>query len=234
VIVPIAMHVEPVQVGDQWWIDVAINDHKLKRQGPFKNADAAKTAADRFIQNWQPKTPAVPAKNDMVVLFGKPVELTSDEGRRFVADACRAAEGLIEDSELRTKYEIVSDADLKAISENPALIKAIRDERARRVRNSVAAREAAQRHFVKTPAVMDSIMSDQNANPRHRIEAAREIRATATSGGDAENARDTERFVIRIDLSAAPDGGEVLEISKDITPKPPQPMVDGEVVGEQE
>jgi len=46
-IIPTAMHIQPVEADGKFWIDVTIGPHKLKRRGPFKDADAAKTAADR-------------------------------------------------------------------------------------------------------------------------------------------------------------------------------------------
>jgi hypothetical protein len=142
-----------------------------------------------------------------IPLRGVAVEITSAAGYEFVVDATRAAEGLIDDATLMEKYEL-SPQDLKNIASNKALGRAIRDERERRVRNGVAAREAACGYFVKVPKVLDSIVSDQAASPRHRIEAAREIRQVAVGTGDDNRPVETERFIIRIDLSAAP-GGEV-------------------------
>jgi len=55
--------------------------------------------------------------------------------------------------------------------------------------------------------------------PRLQLTA---LRQTAHSGDNADAARDTERFVIRIDLSAAPGGGEVIEINKDIATNQPK------------
>jgi len=158
--------------------------------------------------------------NATVVLHGKPTELNSDLGRKFIVDAVRAAEGLQEDDELRAKYEI-SPSDLKKIAENTAVIAAIRDERARRVRNGQAAREAAQQRFIKSPAIMDAIMSDQQANPRHRIEASRELRATATGGGDESPAGASELFSIVFHL-----GADVERLEKVITPKPTPPVIE--------
>src|SRR6476660_7525247 len=95
---------------------------------------------------------------DVVKLHSGPIDLTSDEGYRFVIDCTRAGEGLISDKELQEKYEL-STADLRRIAKNPAIGKAIRAERERRMLNGRAARELAAKAFVKGPAVLEQIMT---------------------------------------------------------------------------
>ena len=105
--------------------------------------------------------------SDTVVLGGVEVELTSDVGHAFIVDCVRCAESLLTDKELAAIYEI-SPADWSNIANDAALGRAIRAERDRRVLNGTAAREAASRHFVKAPTILDRIMSDEGANARHR------------------------------------------------------------------
>jgi hypothetical protein len=218
VIIPLNMSgsVELVENDGKHWIDVTVGPHKLKRQGPFDSADVAKAKADKLIQEWQPKTSAapVPTSDGIIVLHGTPTKLDSDVGRKFVTDATRAAEGLIDDKDLQEKYELTAK-NLKEMAKNPALIKAIRDERERRMRNGAAARESASRHFVRAPNVMGAIMDDTQANPRHRIEAAREIRATATSGGESTDAGEVFHIVINL--------GADEKFEKEVVLKQPQP-----------
>ena len=95
-----------------------------------------------------------------VVQLRSPIDLDSDTGRAFIVDATRAGEGLISDKELQEKYEI-SDADFRLTSKDKAVGRAIRGQSECRVRNGTA-REAAAKHFVKAPAVLDGIMSDAN------------------------------------------------------------------------
>ena len=136
---------------------------------------------------------------DIVKLRSSPIDdLASDLGCRFVTDCCRAGEGLISDKEVQEKYEI-SDADWHGIAKDKALGKAIRAERERRLLNGVAAREAAARRFIKAPAILDGIMSDANSNPRHKIEAIRELRTTASVGSEKGPAQG-ENFSIVINL----------------------------------
>jgi len=76
-----------------------------------------------------------------------------------------------------------------------------RPEHERRIRNGDAAREAAAKLFAEAPEVLGNILHDKHASPRHRIEAARELRATANTG--AEKTGDTaDRVVITINLGA--------------------------------
>jgi hypothetical protein len=141
-----------------------------------------------------------------IILRGVPVDLDSAVGYAFVCDAVRSAEGLIDDAQLMETHELTAE-DLRTLAANKTFARAVQAERNRRVRTGLAARESASGYFIKAPKVLDSIMMDEQANARHRIEAVRELRQTAIGSGDAERPMDTERFVIRIDLTAG--GGEV-------------------------
>ena len=214
-IAQITMHVEPVEVDGQHFVDVSMNDHKPKRHGPFASADVAKSKADQLIKYWHTPTTNPPA-DDVVVLHGTPTKLDSDAGRKFVTDATRAAEGLIDDKTLQEIYEI-SPENWENITKNVALGRAIRDAGRARVRSGQAAREAAQQHFTKAPTILDSIMSNERASPRHRIEAAKEIRQVAIGSDGAEStpADASEKFTIIFNL-----GADTERIEKTITPRP--------------
>jgi hypothetical protein len=212
VIVQILMEARPVEVAGKWFIDVTMNGRPMKKRGPYASVQAAKAAADEFIRHWS--SPAAnPPADDAVVLNGVVTKIDSTEGRKFVVDACRAGEGLIDDKTLQEIYKI-SPPDWKNIAENKALAAAIRDEGRRRVRSGQRAKEAAQGIFVKAPTVLDSIMSDERASPRHRIEAAREIRQVAIGSEDESTAEATERFTITINL-----GADVEPFKLDVDPK---------------
>jgi hypothetical protein len=137
---------------------------------------------------------------DVVNLRSVPIDINSDVGHQWVVDCCRAGEGLITDRELAEKYEL-SPADWQAITKDKALGHAIRAERDRRVRNGTAVREAAAKHLVKGPGILDGIMTNEQSNPRHKIEAFKELRQTAAIGDGAEG-RSGERFVIQINIGA--------------------------------
>lgn len=56
-------------------------------------------------------------------------------------------------------------------------------------------------------------MTDASSNPRHKIEAIRELRQTAI-GDSADRPVESEKFVIHIDLTAG--GGDVEHYEKEI------------------
>jgi hypothetical protein len=149
---------------------------------------------------------------DVITLRSTPIDITSDMGRQFVTDCTRAAEGLLTDRELAEKYEL-SPADWQSITKDVVLGRAIRVERERRVHNGTAAREAACKHFVKAPGILDGIMTDAHSNPRHKIEAIKELRQTAI-GNSADRPVESDMFVIKIDLTAG--GGDIETYSKAI------------------
>jgi hypothetical protein len=155
-----------------------------------------------------------------VVLRRVTVALDTDVGQAFIADCARNIEGLISDLEIKTKYEL-SDADWEQLASNSPLLHAVRDERERRVLSGEAPREAAQRHFTKAPAILNDILTDEQVSPRHRIEAARELRQVAGSGPE-RGPTPGEKFTIVIDL-----GGDD-KIIKEFTPRTPSLSDDGE------
>jgi hypothetical protein len=136
-----------------------------------------------------------------IINLRSPIDLNSDAGHAFVVDATRAAEGLITDRELAEKYEL-SPADWRAITKDKALGHAIRAERERRVRSGTAVREAAAKHLVKGPGILDGIMSGPDSHPKHKIDAYKELRATAVVGENAEGRSEGDRFIITINLGA--------------------------------
>jgi hypothetical protein len=135
-----------------------------------------------------------------IINLRTPIDINTEAGHAFVVDATRAAEGLITDKELSEKYEL-SPADWRAIMKDKALGNAVRAERERRVRTGQAVKEAAAKHLVKGPGILDEIMSGENSHPKHKIEAYKELRNTASVGADAEG-RSGDRFIITINLGA--------------------------------
>jgi hypothetical protein len=159
---------------------------------------------------------------DIISLRSSPIDLNSDIGHQFVTDCTRAAEGLITDAELAEKWEL-SPADWQAITKDKALGHAIRAERERRVRSGLAVREAAAKHLVKGPGILDQIMSGVNSNPRHKIDAYKELRNTVVGTDSTEGRPETERFIIHIDLTAG--GGHVETYDKPRKPDGPNDLI---------
>jgi hypothetical protein len=157
-----------------------------------------------------------------VILRGVRVALKTDLGEMFVADCARNTEGLMPDHEIKTKYEL-SEEEWERLAGNTPVLHAVRAERERRIANGDAAREGAQRYFAKAPTILGDILTDNLVSPRHRIEAAKELREVAANGSDAKPGTG-ERFIIRIDLG----GDEKLCFEKELAPLGPLPPDEGE------
>src|SRR5262249_37435615 len=52
---------------------------------------------------------------------------------------------------------------------NEPFVEAIEAEKLRRVRNGSAKRELAQKHVARAADILNSIMCDERASPRHRV-----------------------------------------------------------------
>ena len=118
----------------------------------------------------------------------------------------------------------MTDEAWERLADNAPLLKAVQAERERRITSGDAAREGAQRAFAKAPTVLGDILTDKQVSPRHRIEAARELRQTIGNGSDTSKAG--ERFVITINLG----GDEKLVFDKARAPNEPLQSDDGEVL----
>lgn len=149
-----------------------------------------------------PSAPQGPAMTSMgeagsVRVRGTNVSLDSELAKNFLSDCARNTEGLKSDRELQEDWGI-SEQDWPRLAENTALLNAIKAERERRIQRGQAAREAAQRHFAKAPSILNEILQNETISPRHRIEAAKELRHVAA--GARENTAAGEKFSIVIDL----------------------------------
>src|SRR5262249_8116648 len=111
----------------------------------------------------------------------------------FLADMARFAEGLVSEKDIRKKHRL-AESEGTRLGNDDELVETIKREKERRVRNGLHAREKAQQVFVKVPDTLDGILTDKNANPRHVVEASRELRAIAAVGPETQSP--TERFVI--------------------------------------
>jgi hypothetical protein len=164
-----------------------------------------------------------PVRVGSVVLRRVTVALDTDVGQAFMTDCARNTEGLMSDRDIKTKW-VLSDEDWAGLASNTPLLDAVRAERDRRILNGDAAREAAQRYFAEAPTVLGDILTDELASPRHRIEAAKELRQVASDGPNTASGTG-EKFVITINLGA----DEKLVFEKEIAPFGPLPPDDGEL-----
>jgi hypothetical protein len=162
----------------------------------------------------------VVASADSVVLRGVTVALDTDVGQLFVTDCARNTEDLLSDSDIKRKWGL-SDEDWQRLADNAALLHAVRAECERRISSGECAREAARLHFTNAPNILNSILTDEQIAPRHRIEAARELPQVIDSGPDAA-AASGEKFTITIII------GEDYKLVSEVTPRHPSPSDDGE------
>ena len=130
-------------------------------------------------------------------------ELSFTEDHEFIVDLARYAEGSLSEQQVKKKYRF-DDETWVRLGADDALVERIEAEKIRRIRDGSAARESAQRIFTSAPTVLGGILHDENANARHRIESAKELRQIATPPSDP--APESDRFVITINL-----GGDVVE-----------------------
>jgi hypothetical protein len=152
--------------------------------------------------------------NGSVILRGVEIALDSDVGAGFVVDCARHVEELISPEQLKAKYQLTEEA-WRHLADNESLQQALERARERRIRSGEAAKERAQHLFLAAPTVLSDILNDDTASPRHRIEAARELRQTAAIGSEAATAT-TEHFSIRIDLTAGGNKDDVIVIDTPI------------------
>jgi hypothetical protein len=126
----------------------------------------------------------------------------------FVLALARYADGLLTEAAIKKKYRF-DDETWNRLGENEALIAKIEALKEQRIRSGATAREKAQSIFTRAPDVLAAVMDDPSQSARHRIDAAREIRAVSANGPEAAPAAD--RFIIEINL-----GGDVLKFDKSI------------------
>jgi hypothetical protein len=100
----------------------------------------------------------------------KPVHL--EENHEFVADCCRFQEGILSEANMKLKYRFAASIWEK-LGDNEVLLEAVEAEKIRRIRSGQQKRERAQLLVTKAPDVVAKIMLDDNANPRHRIDASK-------------------------------------------------------------
>jgi hypothetical protein len=138
-----------------------------------------------------------------VVLRGIEVGIDSHVGAPFVVDICRHIEDLMTAEALQRKYGLSDEAAWDGLASNEPLQRAIAATKTRRIHDGSAAREHAQHLFLATPAMLGGIINDTSMSPRHRIDAARELRACAAVGPEAEATAGEERIRININFGTA-------------------------------
>ena len=149
---------------------------------------------------------------DVVDLHGQPAGLEDDPD--FISDLARFAEGIFSEQDVKKKHHLSADT-WERLGNNETLIEKIVAEKVRRVRTGASKRERAQQLVMKAPNILDSIMSDTAASPRHRVDAIKTLDAFASNGPETAPASDRFQIIINLgsntwfDKSIAPDANDV-------------------------
>ena len=144
------------------------------------------------------------------------------ENLELITDLARFSEALLSESAVRRKWRL-SEETWELLGADDELVRAIEEEKTRRIRSGATKRELAQHHVIRGPSVLAGIMDDPKANARHRVDSIKALDAIADPGPEA--AAEQERIVIRIDLSAdTKDPKDVLEFEATVPPKPNPPI----------
>jgi len=143
----------------------------------------------------------------------------------LVTDLTRFAEGLLEEKHVRKKYRFTED-DWTKLGADEKFVEAVELERIRRIRDGSFKREKAQQLIVKGPDVLDSIMMDTKASPKHKVDAIKTLDALADPGAQAAH-NDSDRIVIKIDLGSdvrasggTPTQADILTFEASVRPSP--------------
>jgi hypothetical protein len=153
-----------------------------------------------------------------------PLERSLIDNHELITDLARFSEALCTESAIRKKWRLSEDT-WELLGSSDELVRAIEEEKTRRIRSGAAKRELAQQHIIRGPNVLATIMDDPKANARHRVDSIKTLNAIADPGSEA--AAEQERIFIRIDLSAdTKDPKDVLTIEAAARPSTPKQIED--------
>ena len=155
-----------------------------------------------------------------------PPERSLIDNHDLITDLARFAEGISTESAVRKKWRLSEDT-WELLGSSDELVRAIEEEKTRRIRSGATKRELAQQHIIRGPNVLATIMDDPKANARHRVDSVKALNAIADPGPEA--AAEQEKIYIRIDLSAdTKDPKDVLTIEATPRPSTPKQIEDSE------
>jgi hypothetical protein len=152
------------------------------------------------------------------------------ENFELIQDLCRYAENLASESAIRKKWRL-SEETWELLGSSDELVRAIEEEKTRRIRSGATKRELAQQHIIRGPAVLATIMDDPRANARHRVDSIKALDSLAANGPGA--AAEQEHITIRIDMGSdlrakgqEPDPANVVIINTTARPSTPKQLED--------
>jgi hypothetical protein len=120
--------------------------------------------------------------------------------REFLVDCARFAEGLLSETQIKRKYRHFDSETWERLGSDEALVEAIELEKLQRIRSGQCAAERAQVLVATAPQRLGKILNSGEANPRHVIESARELRNMAAGSETTAAAATADKFLIVINL----------------------------------
>jgi hypothetical protein len=125
----------------------------------------------------------------------------------LIEDLARYAENVLSEQEVRKRHRL-TEKDWIAMAEDDDFVRRVDDRKLRRIRDGSTKRELAQKHVVRGPQVLATIMDDPAAHAKHKVDAIKTLDQLATPPGQSAGA-DTSRFLIQINI-----GGDVETYNK--------------------
>ena len=201
-------NITTVETGNEYWVNVSVDDGELPRRGPYDSADeAAVVAAQLGAIRRRGLRQQVHASARLVEfdmgedeLQDKLAHLADD--LEFISDLCQFSENILTEKQVKKKWKF-DDATWEKLGSDDRLIEAVELEKTRRIRTGQQKRERAQVLVTKAPDVVSAIMLDDSANARHRIDASKTLNEFA-SNGPGQTAPAADRFIIQIDWAPIP------------------------------
>jgi len=134
------------------------------------------------------------------------------ENQELVEDLARYADGILTEKQVRQRWHLANDEVWTSLGTDESFVERVELEKTRRIRSGATKRELAQLRVVRAPEVLDQILSNERASPRHRIDAAKALDDLAGFAPQRPGV-EQDRVVIHIDLSAdTKDPRDVLHI----------------------
>ena len=128
-----------------------------------------------------------------------PLERSLIDNHELITDLARFSEALCTESAIRKKWHLSEDT-WELLGSSDELVRAIEEEKTRRIRSGTTKCELAQQHILRGPNVLATIMDDPKANARHRVDSIKTLNAIADPGPEA--AAEEQRVIIKIDLGS--------------------------------
>src|SRR5262249_53149858 len=122
--------------------------------------------------------------DDVMTPSSPPLERSLIDNHELITDLARFSETLCTESAIRKKWRL-SEETWELLGSSDELVRAIEEEKTKRIRSGTAKRELAQAHIIRGPNVLATIMDDPKANARHRVDSIKALNAIADPGPEA-------------------------------------------------